>query len=200
MPKDHTMTVDQVLNEWPPAGFELVTSVDFLPIQHLFVFKNADDKSRPSIRTLPIENAPNVSTYDHKIYFAGQPNQEAFKQFAGFGIKTVINLSSEQEMADLGFDEKTVIEEAGMGYIHVPMGYEIPDASILQKIMGVLDTANDAPVLLHCSDSNRVGAIWSLYAGRRGNLSVDKAISEGKDAGMKAPSFEMAVREVLSIH
>jgi len=200
MPKDHTMTLDQVMNEWPPAGFELVTSVEFLPIQHFFVFKNADDKSRPSIRTLSIENAPNVSTYDYKIYFAGQPNQEAFKKFAGFGIKTVINLSSEQEMADLRFDEKTVIEETGIEYIHTPMDHEIPDASTLQKIMGVLDTASDAPVLLHCSDSNRVGAIWSLYAGRRGNLSVDKAISEGKDAGMNSPSFEMAVREVLSIH
>ena len=200
MPRDHAMTVDEVMNEWPPAGFELVIRVEFLPTQHLFVFKNADDKSRPAIRKLTIENTPNVSTFDNRVYFAGQPNEEALKQFADFGVKTVINLRTGQELAGLGFDEKTVVEEAGMTYMHAPMGREIPDASTLQKIMIALDTANDAPVLLHCSTSMRVGAIWSIFAGRQGNLSVDEAIAEGKDAGMNASMFETAVREVLSKH
>ncbi len=200
MPKDHTMTIEQVMDEWPPAGFELVTSVEFLPIQHFFVFKNADDNTRPTIRTLNIENTPNVSTFDHQIYFSGQPRQDAFKQFAGFGIKTVINLSSASEAAGLSFDEKAVIEEAGMTYIHLPMGNEIPDASSLQRIMRALETANDAHVLLHCADSSRVGAIWALYAGQKDNLPVEKAITEGKAAGMSAPALEAAVREALSKH
>ncbi len=198
MPKDHTMTIEQVMDEWPPAGFELVTSVEFLPIQHFFVFKNADDNTRPIIRTLNIENTPNVSTFDHQIYFSGQPHQEAFKLFADFGVQTVINLSSAQEAAGLGFDEKAVIEEAGMTYMHIPMGLEIPDASSLQKIMGALKTAGDTHVLLHCADSNRVGALWALYAGQKDNLPVDRAIAEGKAAGMHTPALEAAVREALS--
>jgi hypothetical protein len=105
IPHDPAMTVNQVMNEWRPAGFELVTSVEFLPIQHFFVFKNADDKTRPAIRALTIENTPNVSTFDHKIYFAGQPDGEALKQFAGFGVKTVISLRGDRELADLSFDE-----------------------------------------------------------------------------------------------
>lgn len=200
LPKDHTMTVDQVMEEWPPAGYELITTVEFLPIQHFFVFKNADDNTRPTIRKLTIEDAPNVSTFDHRIFFSGQPQQEAFRQFAGFGIKTVINLRSAQEAIGLGFDEKAVVEETGMAYIHAPMGKEIPDASTLQKIMNAIDTASDAPVLLHCTDSNRVGAIWSLYAGQRDNLLVEEAIAEGKEAGMNIPAFETAVREALSKH
>jgi uncharacterized protein (TIGR01244 family) len=200
MPRDHAMTIDEVMNEWSPAGFELITRVEFLPTQHFFVFKNADDKSRPAIRRLTIENTANVSTFDNRIYFAGQPNEDALKQFADFGVKTVINLRTDQELAGLGFDEKAVVEEAGMKYIHAPMSREIPDASTLQKIMIALDTAGDAPVLLHCSTSMRVGTIWSIYAGRQGNLTVDEAIAEGKDAGMNAPVFETAVREALSEH
>jgi uncharacterized protein (TIGR01244 family) len=164
------------------------------------VFKNADDKSRPAICKLTIENTPNVSTFDNKVYFAGQPDQEALKQFADFDVSTVINLRTDQELAGLGFDEKAVVEEAGMTYIHAPVGSEIPDASTLQKIMLALDTAADAPVLLHCSNSMRVGSIWSIYAGRQGNLTVDKAIAEGKDAGVNTSVFEKAVREALSKH
>ena len=36
---DHRMSVEQVLAEWEPAGFELVELYDFLPSQHFFVFK-----------------------------------------------------------------------------------------------------------------------------------------------------------------
>ncbi|HYH47678.1 MAG TPA: methyltransferase domain-containing protein [Thermoanaerobaculia bacterium] len=36
---DHRMTVDQVLAEWLPAGFELVERRETLPSQHLFVFR-----------------------------------------------------------------------------------------------------------------------------------------------------------------
>jgi len=200
IPRDHAMTVEEVMNEWPPAGFEMVTLVEFLPMEHFFVFKKADDNSRPAIRTLIIENTLNVSTFDNRIYFAGQPDEEAFKLFADFGVKTVINLRSAQELADSGFDEKAIVEEAGMTYVHTPMEFEIPDTSTLQRIMSALDTANDAPVLLHCGNSNRAGAIWSLYAGKRDNLPIDEAITEGKDAGMSFPALEKAAREALSRH
>jgi uncharacterized protein (TIGR01244 family) len=197
-PRDHTMTVDQVMNEWSPAGFELVTRVEFLPTQHFFVFKSAADMSRPAIRRLAVENAPNVSTFNNRIYFAGQPTEEALKQFADFGVKTVINLRTVQELAGIGFDEKTAVEKEGMTYVHTPVGGDIPDASRLKEIFSALDTARDAPVLLHCSGSDRVGAIWSLYAGQKDNLPVDQAISEGKEAGMRVPALETAVRKILS--
>jgi len=35
----HRMSVDQVLKEWQPAGFELVQRIETLPAQHLLVFK-----------------------------------------------------------------------------------------------------------------------------------------------------------------
>jgi ubiquinone/menaquinone biosynthesis C-methylase UbiE len=36
---EHRMSVEQVLAEWEPAGFQLVRQYDFLPVQHLFVFE-----------------------------------------------------------------------------------------------------------------------------------------------------------------
>lgn len=39
---DHRMSVEQVLAEWLPAGFELVKIDEELPAQHLFVFRKAE--------------------------------------------------------------------------------------------------------------------------------------------------------------
>jgi predicted methyltransferase len=38
---EHRMSVDQVMGEWPKAGFHLVKKHDFLPTQYLFVFELA---------------------------------------------------------------------------------------------------------------------------------------------------------------
>jgi len=41
---EHRMSPDQVLSEWEPAGFELVTQHEFLPSQHFFIFKKAEEE------------------------------------------------------------------------------------------------------------------------------------------------------------
>jgi ubiquinone/menaquinone biosynthesis C-methylase UbiE len=38
---EHRMSVEQVMSEWPAAGFRLVRQLDFLPTQHMFVFEIA---------------------------------------------------------------------------------------------------------------------------------------------------------------
>ncbi len=39
IPRDHKMTVDEVMREWIPAGFKLVERLEFLPAQHYFIFE-----------------------------------------------------------------------------------------------------------------------------------------------------------------
>ena len=38
------MSPKQVLAEWEPAGFRLVTRHEFLPTQHFFVFEKAAER------------------------------------------------------------------------------------------------------------------------------------------------------------
>lgn len=38
---DHRMSIEQVMKEWIPAGYELVERIDSLPTQHLFLFRAA---------------------------------------------------------------------------------------------------------------------------------------------------------------
>ena len=41
IPRDHRMSIAEVMEEWTVGGFELVKRHDFLPAQHFFIFKSA---------------------------------------------------------------------------------------------------------------------------------------------------------------
>lgn len=52
---DHRMSVRQVLEEWRAAGFALVDLLEFLPSQHMFIFRKADSTAgaaRPAAASL----------------------------------------------------------------------------------------------------------------------------------------------------
>jgi len=38
VPPPHRMSIEQILREWEPAGFEMVERIETLPSQHLLVF------------------------------------------------------------------------------------------------------------------------------------------------------------------
>ena len=197
IPRDHKMTVDEVMAEWTPAGFALVERIEVLPAQHLFIFRVADDRAWHedlSIRKIDVGKTSNVSTFGGTLYFSGQPAEADFKTFASFGVKTVINLRTPPEVEGLDFDESNTVEEAGMTYVNLPMGRELPTGAALETILSAIENALPGPLLLHCGSSNRVGAIWGAYRASRHGLSADESIVQGKAAGMRAPAFEEGLR------
>lgn len=196
IPMDHKMSVEEVMGEWIPAGFQLDQRVEMLPAQHIFVFTAADKPTVPEVARIRVGDATSTAvTGDNRVYFASQPSEADLAMFGHLGVKTVINLRAPSEMAALPFDEAKTIEAAGMTYLNVPMGREIPAQDELNKIFDALDTAKDAPVLLHCASSNRVGAVWALYRAKRAGVDLEKAIAEGTAAGMKPDAFADAVRK-----
>jgi hypothetical protein len=60
---DHRMSVRQVLEEWQPAGFELVELVQSLPSQHMFIFRKSARggegvaAARPSVASVDLSTA-----------------------------------------------------------------------------------------------------------------------------------------------
>jgi uncharacterized protein (TIGR01244 family) len=98
-------------------------------------------------------------------------------------------------MEKLGFDEKAAVERNGMVYVHVPVQSEPPADADIQRVMKILEGAKDAPVLLHCASSNRVGMMWSIFRARQHGLATDQALAEGKAAGMRNPALEAAARK-----
>ena len=129
------------------------------------------------------------------IATAGQPSSEALSKLAALGFKTVINLRMPGE--DAPSDERAVVEGQGLRYVHVPLTAGSLSAADVAAVEKVLDDAAAGPVLLHCATSNRVGAVWALVQTRKGK-SLDEALAAGREAGLRSPALEEAVRRVAA--
>ncbi len=205
IPRDHKMTIEEVMTEWTAAGFALVERREFLPAQHLFIFQAADGDAQPiawdsASRIYPIEvgNVVNPSTFGNFVHFGGQPDPDEFKQYAEMGVETVLNLRTQPEIDALDFDETAAVKDAGMTYEHVGIRGE-PTKEQLSKIFSIIEDheKEKKPILLHCGSSNRVGYIWSMYRATRNGISLDDAIAEGKAAGLRAPALEESAKKII---
>ena len=126
------------------------------------------------------------------ISAAGQPDAAAFKVFADSGYAAVIDLRTETE--NRGLDEEAVVEGLGMDYVSMPIAnpaeINLENARRLDELL----KSYDAPVLIHCGSSNRVGALLALRASLNGADDKD-ALKVGKDGGLTR--LEGRVIEVL---
>ena len=93
-------------------------------------------------------------------------------------------------MDQLPFNERAIVEAAGMKYVHVPLGGEPPTSPQLVAVMTALAGAHHHRVLFHCTSSNHVGYVWALYRAQQDEMSPEAAIQEGKKAGMRSPVLE----------
>jgi protein tyrosine phosphatase (PTP) superfamily phosphohydrolase (DUF442 family) len=87
-------------------------------------------------------------------------------------------------MQKLGFDERAMVEKAGMRYVQVPFGPTPPKDEELAAVMKLLGEARpNARVLLHCASSNRVGYVWGLYQAKKKGLAVGERGGGGEEGG-----------------
>jgi protein tyrosine phosphatase (PTP) superfamily phosphohydrolase (DUF442 family) len=124
---------------------------------------------------------------------AGQPSAEALAAVAAAGYKSVIDLRGPTE--DRGFDEQGTVEKLGMSYVSLPVegaaGVTYANADALDRLLADLPK----PVLLHCSTSNRVGALLALRAKQDGAGS-EAALDFGTKNGLV--SLKPAVEQKLA--
>jgi uncharacterized protein (TIGR01244 family) len=156
----------------------------------------------PWHESLTVESAevgaiPNASRVGDRLIFGAQPTEADFEILSNAGIKTVLNLRTAQEMADVSFNEEAAAHHAGMSYLNIPVGREPPSRETIELIQAVIADESRHPIFVHCASSNRVGYAWALYRGTRGGLSEDDAVQEGKLAGMRSPVLEQWAREYI---
>jgi protein tyrosine phosphatase (PTP) superfamily phosphohydrolase (DUF442 family) len=136
---------------------------------------------------------PNRNDVLEGITTAGQPSAEALAAVAAAGYKSVIDLRGPTE--DRGFDEQSTVEMLGMSYVSLPVagaaGVTYANASELDRLLADLPK----PVLLHCSTSNRVGALLALRA-QQGGADSQSALDFGTANGLV--SLKPAVEQKLA--
>jgi len=113
-------------------------------------------------------------------YFRGaQPVGHDYADLAALGIKTIINLTSDE---DGPADESAAVEKAGMKYVHIPMStHRAPTDKELTAFFAVVDDAASGPVYVHCvGGRHRTGVMTAVYRMSKDGLSGEQAFKEMK--------------------
>src|SRR5689334_25430784 len=85
------------------------------------------------------------------VFIAGQPTEQALRDLAAQGVKTVVNLRTPPEMATrVPFDEKALVAQLGMKYVYLPMrgNVEYPYSPDDLKEFGKAMKESDGKLLL----------------------------------------------------
>jgi uncharacterized protein (TIGR01244 family) len=116
---------------------------------------------------LDAEGFTSVFAETGKMYISGQPNEAAFAKLKDLGVTTVVNLRTDQEMANrkyVPFDEKMLLDSLGLEYVHIPVGGEDTpyNREALDKFAAAVAQAK-GKVLLHCTVGWRASHMWAAY-------------------------------------
>lgn len=119
-----------------------------------------------------------------RLYVSGQPDEESFSKLKNLGVATIINLRTKQEMDNrhyVPFDEKEVVQNLGMNYVHIPLGgKDTPyNKEALNKFVKTFENS-DGKVLLHCSVAYRASHMWAAYLIEYKNYSPEVAVEHAR--------------------
>jgi protein tyrosine phosphatase (PTP) superfamily phosphohydrolase (DUF442 family) len=96
------------------------------------------------------------------IFTSGQPTPEQIEVLGKSGIEVVINLATNQSPDALP-NEKQLVMDAGMAYVHIPVVWEKPEVSDFVKFMAMFSRYEYHSIFVHCSRNMRVSAFIYLY-------------------------------------
>jgi len=141
-----------------------------------------------------LQQISDISHPEKNRYGAGQPETAVFPVIAKAGVKHVINLRPPSETPTI--NEAAIVTRAGMAYYNIPIR-DIGDLTRNNVILvdKVLRNIGDETLLIHCSSSNRVGALMALKANWLEDASTEEAIAIGKRWGLT--KLQPAVEKLL---
>jgi uncharacterized protein (TIGR01244 family) len=109
-----------------------------------------------------MEEIYNFLQLSDSIATAGQPTEGQIPAIAENGYEVVINLG----LADTEYaleNEEAAVKAHGMQYIHLPVVWERPTESDLERFIKVMEANEGKKVFVHCAANMRVSIFMALY-------------------------------------
>jgi uncharacterized protein (TIGR01244 family) len=130
------------------------------------------------------------------VMAAGQPTGEQIQLMVEEGgYHTVIDLRSPDEPR--GFDEREAARQIGLTYVNIPVTPATLDQAAIDRFLDVFRKA-ERPVLLHCSTSNRVGAMLYAWLVLEKKEPPEKALEQARAAGLRSPEITEKVQKLVA--
>jgi tyrosine-protein phosphatase SIW14 len=128
-------------------------------------------------------------------YRGAQPEGRDYEDLAAAGVKSVINLTSD----DADANEKTMVEGAGMKYFQIPMTtHQPPTAAQLSAFLKIVNDPERQPVYVHCvGGRHRTGVMTAVYRMTDDGWTANRAFAEMKQYKYGAGSLHPEFKEFL---
>jgi len=117
-----------------------------------------------------------VSTHGN-IRIAAQPEADELQTWIDDGTTLVISVRTQREMSELDFDEGAMLQDAGIAYANIPMGYELGYSPEGTSALSAVLNAHDGPVVLHCTIGYRAAHVYVAHLIETGTIAPDEANS-----------------------
>ena len=120
---------------------------------------------------------PNVIT-------GGQPTAEQLEALKNAGGGIVLDLRDPMEPRPV--DESTLVRRLGMEYVNIPVRAGALDDVTLERTLGVLRSAGNRTVFVHCGSGNRVAGALLPYLILDQGMEEQDAIDQAMRVGLRS--------------
>jgi tyrosine-protein phosphatase SIW14 len=137
--------------------------------------RDLTDGRAGDLSKIGIENFGRVNP---AYYRGGEPADEEYALLAALGIKTVVDLRSD----DVDAGDKLLVERAGMTYSQIPMTtHAAPTPSIVKSFLQIVTDPASQPVYVHCvGGRHRTGVMTAVYRMTQERWTAEQAFAEMK--------------------
>lgn len=120
---------------------------------------------------------PNVVT-------GGQPTAEQLEALGQVQGSIVLDLRDPMEPRPV--DEANLSRQLGLEYVNVPVRAGALDDSLLERVLGILRSAGDRTVFVHCGSGNRVGGALLPYLILDQGMEEEDAVEQAMRVGLRS--------------
>jgi tyrosine-protein phosphatase SIW14 len=127
---------------------------------------------------IPAVHIDNFGQINARYYRGGQPEARDYADLAALGVRTIVNLTSDDAQAE----EPALAKQNGLQYFQIPMTtHQPPTAAQLEEFLAIVDDPANQPVYVHCvGGRHRTGVMTAVYRMTNDGWSSDQAFSEMK--------------------
>jgi protein tyrosine/serine phosphatase len=133
-------------------------------------------------QTLAVPNIPvgidNFARVNDSYYRGAQPMGDDYATLAKLGVKTIINLTSDDAVAD----EASLAGKNGMRYVNIPMDTRRnPTTKEIEQFLSIVNDEASQPVYVHCvGGRHRTGVMTAVYRMTHDGITGKAAFQEMK--------------------
>lgn len=121
------------------------------------------------------------------LWLGGQFTEADIARLKAAGIQRVITLRTPGEVA---WEEERKLEAAGIQFQALPIDGVMDDGTF--ESMRALLKQDAGSTLLHCGSANRVAGAWIPYRVLDQGVSIDQAVAEADEIGLRNPAYRDA--------